>query len=253
MLVLRSLLFAVGQAAFTILVVFPALLMVLVPYHYRHAFLSQWSRLVLGWLALTCNLRYQVIGRENIPAGPAVVLAKHQSAWETIAMQQIFPAQTWVLKRELLWIPVFGWGLALMRPVAIDRTAGKEALRQVIKQGTDRLRQGIWMVVFPEGTRVRPGSRGRYAIGGAMLATKAAAPVVPVAHNAGEFWGKGSFIKRPGTITLSVGPVIPTEGRNAADVNREAEAWIEQEMERISKVKNEACYTSALSDKAPGK
>jgi 1-acyl-sn-glycerol-3-phosphate acyltransferase len=230
---LRSVLFFLGMALSAIAVVAGSLFVFPLPYRFRYRYLSTWSRFNLWWLAVTCKLTYRVEGSENIPAGPAVVLAKHQSAWETLAMQQVFPPQTWVLKRELLWIPIFGWGLALMRPVAIDRSAGKKALRQVIDQGRARLAQGLWMIVFPEGTRTAPGQRGRYAVGGAMLADKAGVPVVPVAHNAGEFWPKSGFLKRPGVIRLVIGPVIPADGRGAGEINREAETWIETTVERL--------------------
>lgn len=178
---------------------------------------------------MTCNLRYEVIGKENIPQTNSIILAKHQSAWETIAMQLIFPTQTWVLKRELLFLPFFGWGLAMTEPVAINRASGKKALRQVIKQGTDRLKRGLWLVIFPEGTRTAFGSKGKYAIGGALLAEKSGFPVVPVAHNAGKYWPKDSFIKYPGTITLSIAPMIDSSQLKAKAINQLAEDWIESQ------------------------
>jgi 1-acyl-sn-glycerol-3-phosphate acyltransferase len=159
-----------------------------------------------------------------------VILAKHQSAWETIAFQQIFPPQTWVLKRELLWIPLFGWALALLRPIAIDRGAGRVAIEQVIEQGRERLQSGIWVVVFPEGTRVAPGTRRRYGIGGAALAAASGYPVVPVAHNAGSFWPRRGFRKRPGMIRVVIGPVIDSHGKTAEEIRRQAEEWIENTM-----------------------
>lgn len=231
--VLRSTLFYLGMFIFTILIVLPGLPLAVLSYPLRFKWLSQWSRLTLWWLGVTCGVHYQVVGRENIPPGPAVVLAKHQSTWETLALQQIFPAQTWVLKRELLWIPIFGWGLALTSPVAIDRKSTKRALRQVIDQGTARLRQGIWMVIFPEGTRTAPGERRKYAVGGALLAEKAGVPVVPVAHNAGYFWPKQGFVKRPGTITVTIGAPIATQGVGAAEINRIVEEWIESRVQEI--------------------
>lgn len=234
MILLRSLLFNLGMMIATVVVALPVPLLLPLPQRARYAYISQWGRFVIWWLRVTCGLDYRVEGSENIPAGPAVILAKHQSAWETIAFQRIFPPQTWVLKRSLLWIPLFGWGLAFTRPVAIDRSAGKKALRQVVEQGKDRLRHGLWMVIFPEGTRVAPGVRGRYAIGGALLAKEAGVPVVPVAHNAGEYWPKRGFLKRPGTITVSIGPVIEPDGRTAAEINRAAETWIEEKMQAIT-------------------
>jgi 1-acyl-sn-glycerol-3-phosphate acyltransferase len=179
-------------------------------------------------------LGVRVEGLEHIPKGNGLILAKHQSAWETIFLQTIFPPQTWVLKRELLWLPIFGWGLALTRPIAIDRAAGKKALRQVINQGIDRLQRGLWVVIFPEGTRTAPGQHQRYAIGGAMLAEKSGYPVVPVCHNAGEFWPKQGFNKQPGTITLVIGEPFSPAGMRAGEINQRVEEWIESTYQRIT-------------------
>ncbi len=234
MLGLRATLFYTGMVLFTLMEVALLPITMLLPYRLRYRVIVQWARATLWWLELTCGLGFRVEGREHIPEGTAIVFAKHQSAWETIAMQMIFPVQTWVLKRELLFIPLFGWGLALTRPVAIDRKAGKKALKQVIEQGTRRLSEGLWLIIFPEGTRVAPGERGKYAVGGALLAEKSGYPVVPVAHNAGEFWPKQGFIKRPGVITLAIGPIIETRGRKASVIMQEAEAWIEGKMAEIT-------------------
>jgi len=202
MILLRSVLFAAIQAAMT--VVFSCLVLLAFPLAPipRYRLIAQWARFITwlsGWLL---GIRYRVEGLEHLPERPAVVLAKHQSAWETIAFQLIFPPLSFVLKRELLRIPFFGWGLALTSPIAIDRNAGRDALRQIEEQGRQRMAQGFWVLVFPEGTRVRPGERGRYQIGGAWLAARTGAPVVPVAHNAGELWPKNAFLKRPGTVTV---------------------------------------------------
>lgn len=235
MLFARSLLFYLGMIT-VLLVMLPLLLLVLpFPYAIRYRFLMQWGRFNIWWLGITCALRYRVEGAENIPAGPAIIMAKHQSAWETFALQKVFPPQTWVLKRSLLWIPIFGWGLALLYVIAIDRAAGRAALHQVVTQGMDRLKRGIWVVIFPEGTRTAPGTRRKYNIGGAVLAEKSGHPVVPVAHNAGEFWSRRSFTKRPGVITIVIGPTIQARGRRAGEINREVEEWIEGTMLRISK------------------
>lgn len=231
---LRAILFYLGIYGFLIVIVGLSPLLLLGPFAWRYYYLTRWGRFVTWWLRVTCNLSFRVEGRENIPDGTAIIMAKHQSAWETIAMQQVFPPQTWVLKRELLWLPVFGWGLALMRPVAIDRKAGKKALKQVIQQGTARLKQGLCLVIFPEGTRTRPGEKKRYAIGGAMLAEKSGYPVIPVCHNAGEFWGKGAFLKHPGTITLVIGKPIDPAGMRATDINEKVATWIESTYQRIT-------------------
>jgi 1-acyl-sn-glycerol-3-phosphate acyltransferase len=186
------------------------------------------------WLAIhLLGIRYRVIGQENIPAGPAVIMSKHQSAWETFGLQVIFPPLSFVLKRELLWIPFLGWGLASIPSIAINRAAGKDALSQVVEQGRARLKEGLWVAVFPEGTRVAPGVRGRYRPGGAFLAKRAGVAVVPVAHNAGEFWRRNAFLKHPGEVVVSIGPPIEVKGVKAEEINRRAKEWIENEMTRL--------------------
>jgi 1-acyl-sn-glycerol-3-phosphate acyltransferase len=231
--VLRSTLYSLLQIIITplyfliILAAFP-----LAPIR-RYRITSGWAHIMLFLLRLICGIRYRVIGAENIPPVPGVVLSKHQSAWETLAFQQIFPPQVWVLKKELLRVPFFGWGLALTSPIAIDRSSRKAALRQIVEQGKDRLKQGFWIIVFPEGTRIAPGKKGKYGIGGAWLATHTGAPVVPVAHNAGEFWGRNSFLKLPGTITVSIGPPIDPADMEPGELNASVESWIEAEMSII--------------------
>lgn len=200
----------------------------------RYRVTSGWAHIMLFLTRVICGVRYRVLGMENIPKTPSIVLSKHQSAWETLAFQQIFPPQVWVLKKELLRIPFFGWGLAMTSPIAINRSSGKAALKQIVQQGKDRLKQGLWIVIFPEGTRVAPGKKGKYGIGGAWLATHTGVSVVPVAHNAGELWGKNSFIKLPGTITVSIGAPIDPAGMKANELNARVEAWIELEVARIS-------------------
>ncbi len=228
MLFLRSLLFALGMWLSTLIIAPLAVFTFPFPFATRYAFISQWARFNLWWLRLTCRLDFDVRGRENIPSGNAIVFCKHQSAWETLALQKIFPPQVWLLKRELLWVPFFGWGLAMLEPIAIDRGAGRKAVEQLVRQGKERLADGRWVVIFPEGTRVPPGQTGRYGIGGAVLAAKSGYPVVPVAHNAGEFWPRRGFIKRPGTISVVVGPAIVSRGKTAEMIKEEAKDWIER-------------------------
>ena len=199
----------------------------------RYRVISGWSRLVVTLASVILGIRWRVEGGEHLPSRPAVILSKHQSAWETMAFQLIFPPQVHVLKRELLWIPFFGWGLALMSPIAIDRRRGVAALRQIARRGRERLAQGFWVVVFPEGTRVAPGSRRPYQLGGAWLAADSGAPIVPVAHNAGLLWPRNAFIKRPGIVTVRIGPAIDAAGRDAHTLNKLAEEWIEQEQEKL--------------------
>ncbi len=234
MLFIRSLLFTLGMVVAA--VVFAPIAMCTFPLRPldRYRVISQWARFIVWWLRITCRLDYRVEGKNNLPHRPAVILAKHQSAWETIGFQMIFPPQVWVVKRELLWIPFFGWGLAMTQPIAINRGAARRALEQVVEQGKDRLSQGRWVVVFPEGTRVAPGQRGRYNSGGALLAVKSGYPIVPVAHNAGEYWPKGGFIKRPGTIRVMVGPMIESRGKSAKEITKQAETWIEQTVDTLT-------------------
>lgn len=232
---LRSLLFALGMLLLTPL--FSVIALLTFPLHplTRSRIIAGWAKSMLWWVRVTCGLKYRVIGAENIPSAPFVILAKHQSAWETLAFQCIFPPVVWVMKRELLKIPFFGWGLAMTSPIAIDRAAGKEALKQITEQGGKRLAQGFCVAVFPEGTRVKPGSRGKYNIGGAFMAVHNGATVLPLAHNAGEFWGKNTFLKYPGTITLSIGKPIHAAGMKAGALNTMVEEWIEGEMQRIAR------------------
>lgn len=230
---IRSFLFAIILALVTIPYALFGILIFWAPPMTRHRLITTWVPIMMWVIRHVLGIRYRVIGRENLPSTPAVVLCKHQSAWETIALQQILPPLCYVLKRELLRVPFFGWGLASIPGIAIDRSAGKDAMSQVVEQGRARLKEGLWVVVFPEGTRVAPGTSRRYKPGGAILAKRAGVPVVPVAHNAGEFWKRNAFIKRPGEIVVSIGPQIPVKGEKAETVNARAEAWIEAEMRRL--------------------
>jgi 1-acyl-sn-glycerol-3-phosphate acyltransferase len=182
-------------------------------------------------------LTHEIQGLEHIPDGAGIVFSKHQSTWETIALQQIFPLQVWVAKRELMWIPFFGWGLALMKCIAIKRGTGRAAIRQLVTQGKARLEQGIWIVIFPEGTRIPAGQKGQYRIGGAILAEHSGFPIVPVAHNGGEYWPRRSFIKRPGVIQVRIGAPITSNGKSAQQVLEEAADWIEARMDEITTLK----------------
>lgn len=229
----RAASFWVGMAVSTTLVALLLLLMIPFPFLVRQRFSRIWPAFNIWWLRVTCGLDYRLEGAENIPQGAAVYLCKHQSAWETVVMEQVLPPMVWVLKRELMWIPVFGWGIATLRPIAINRSRGRQAVEQMLEQGKERLDDGISVVVFPEGTRVAPGQKGKYRIGGALLAEKAGYPVVPIAHNAGYYWPKHGFRKRPGTIRMVIGPAIETEGLSAAQINARAEEWIENKVAEL--------------------
>jgi len=230
---LRSVVFECIRFTLTVFFSFVALLTFPFKPLTRYRIISIWARLVTWSASFICGIGYRVIGRENLPHEASIILAKHQSAWETLAFQSIFPPQVFVVKRSLLKIPFFGWGLAMTSPIAIDRAAGVRALRQTLEQGRDRLGAGWWVTMFPEGTRIRVGERGRYHVGGAWLAAKSDAKIVPVAHNAGTLWGRDAFMKYPGTITVSVGPVIDPKGQKPEQLNKRVENWIEQEVARL--------------------
>ena len=231
---LRSLLFLL-----ILVVVTPpwALLMILcfpLPHRARRYTAVPWVYFAIWLIEHVLGIRHRVIGRENIPDRPAVILAKHQSAWETVVLQEVFPLALFVWKKELKYLPFFGWALAVIPMISIDRGAGKNALLQLVEQGRLRLAQGYPVIIFPEGTRVAPGHHKRYKVGGAHLGVEAGAPVLPVALNSGEFWGRHALVKFPGVVTVSIGPAIDPTGLSAEDVNARAEAWMEAEMRRIS-------------------
>jgi 1-acyl-sn-glycerol-3-phosphate acyltransferase len=228
MQLLRSLVFTSFFLLWTFLyAIFFSVVAGFMPFRARFALARFWGRALLGALRVICGLGYRVEGLERLPAGCHVVLMKHSSSWETFAQTVILPAQAWVLKRELLWIPFIGWGIRLLRSIAIDRGAGGAAVRQMIDQGKQRLAEGVWVVVFPEGTRMPPGETRRYGSGGAAVATAAGALIVPVAHNAAYFWPRRGWLKRPGTIRVVIGPPIATAGREAREINEEAQRFIE--------------------------
>jgi len=230
LLLIRAMLFWFIFLISTIVISLFAIVLRLFPEHWRYSLLVNWNRLNIWSLKVICGLSYRVEGLDNLPTGSAVALVKHQSAWETIALAFILPPQVWVLKKELLRIPFFGWGIAVLNPIAIDRGAGASALDQVVEQGRERLKKGLWVVIYPEGTRSKPGKKRRYKRGGSVLAVEAGFPVVPIAHNAGHFWPKNQFIKLPGIITVRIGPVIGVQGMGAKEINLQAEEWIERQM-----------------------
>ena len=194
----------------------------------------EWGKINLSALGFLCGLGYRVHGLDKLPKETCIVLSKHQSAWETIALRALLPPRhTWVIKRELLWTPLFGWAMAPYRPIAIDRSAGRRAARQLLQEGQKWLEEGRWVVIFPEGTRVAPGERKKYGIGGALLASKTGFPVLPIAHNAGVFWRRRDFKKYPGVIDLVIGDVFETDGMSASEINSRVEDWIESTVAKL--------------------
>jgi 1-acyl-sn-glycerol-3-phosphate acyltransferase len=197
------------------------------PYRGRFELARVWARVILAVLRWTCGVNYRVEGRELIPAGNHVALMKHSSSWETVAQALLLPPQVWVLKRELLWVPVVGWGIRQLRAIAVNRSAGSTAVKEVIEQGSARLAEGEWVVIFPEGTRMPPGETRKYGVSGALLAAEAGKLIIPVAHDAGYYWPRRGLMKRRGTIRVVFGPPILAVGRNPRDTTAEAQAWIE--------------------------
>jgi 1-acyl-sn-glycerol-3-phosphate acyltransferase len=204
------------------------------PYGTQFAIARTWARILLWVLEHLCGLNYVVEGRERIPPGNHIVMSNHTSAWETIAQFLIFPPQVWVLKRELLWIPLIGWGLKLLRPISIDRGAGHRAVNQVVEQGKARLADGLWIIIFPEGTRVVAGESRRYGVSGALLATETHKRVVPLAHNAADFWVRRGIVKKAGTIRVVIGESIDSTGKDPRELNDEVRQSIEAGLAQIA-------------------
>lgn len=214
---------------------FLCLLCAPLPLHWRYRITMGWPRLATWGARVFCGVRWQIEGTENLIDGPAVVLAKHQSAWETLFLPSHLPREVcFVYKRELHRIPFFGWGLALLRMIPIDRAKGKEAFEQVVQIGQKRLDEGRWPILFPEGTRIAPGKMGRFKMGGALLAIRTNSPIIPIAHNAGECWPRHAFTKKPGLITVRIGPPISPEGLTPEALNDKVSAWIEAEMKLLN-------------------
>jgi len=235
---LRSVLYYLGFYPVTVLYAIPCLLLgPLLPFRPRFAMLSSINYFYIAWLRICCGVRVEVVGRENLPtSGAFVAVANHQSEWETLYLQLLIRPQVVVLKRELLKIPFFGWALALLQPIALDRSDRRGALRQLLEQGTARLKGGLPVLIFPQGTRVPAGKLGRMNKGGAMLAASAQVPMVPMVHNAGLFWPGKSFVKYPGTVQLRIGRPIQADGRGVDELHREAAQWMEASMREIGAI-----------------
>lgn len=234
---------------FAITIVLVAAALVLswpLPYRFRFALARTWSRGMLWVGRLTCGLDWVVEGEENLPPGPGVLYIKHSSIFEAYSHIGIFPRQTWVVKKELLWTPMVGWGVATLKCIAINRSAGGKAVKQVIEMGKERLAEGIWVSIFPEGTRMEPGETRRYGVSGAALARDAGCLIVPVAHNARDFFPRNGLPERPGRIRICIGPPVDPSVQDPKETNLIAQAWIESKMAEIS-----AGYKAVASTAAP--
>ena len=234
---IRSLLYLIGMAALTAIFGLLCPVTIIVPYKIRYKFIISWCILNIWWLRLTCGLKHDVIGKENIPDTPCIVMANHQSTWETLAIGTLFPPLTWVVKRELFFIPLFGWGLALTHPIALNRSAGRKAVDQLVEQGKKKLKKGRWILIFPEGTRTPPGTKRKFKAGGSILAAQSGAPIIPVAHNSGNFWARKQLTKKSGTIKVKIGPAIKSNGKTAEQINQEVFNWINKERDALESIK----------------
>ncbi len=235
LLYLRSLLFFVSTTISMLIIGPIVLLLYFFPFGYRYRLAMFWVNLVHWGARFFCGIDYRAEGLQHIPTEENVIyLCKHQSAWETLALFKILPGRlVFVLKRELLWIPVWGWAMSTLKHIAINRQLKKAALQTLIDQGIARLQEGFSVVIFPEGTRIAPGEQRKFNAGGALLAQRSGYPLIPIAHNAGTFWPRNSFLKYPGTITVRIGPLIQSKGRKAQDINQEVAAWINETMQEI--------------------
>ncbi len=233
-LYLGSTLLFIGIFTSATLVGLLILLSMLFPFAVRYKMAGAWCAFVLWMAKIFCGLTYEVAGLENIDANrPAIVLSNHQSAWETLALRHLLPTQVVLLKRSLTWLPIWGWALGTLKPIAIDRENQRAAMRILLEKGTAYLNQGFWVIIFPEGTRTAAREIRKFSAGGALLAQKSGYPVIPVAHNAGDFWPRYSFLKYPGTIKVKIGPAIESKGRKASDINAEAESWIARSIKEM--------------------
>ncbi|MFB9886607.1 lysophospholipid acyltransferase family protein [Balneatrix alpica] len=229
---LRALVFYIGYVLTLIgYSLFCLLVIAWVPYRKRHPYIVAFNRFYLWWLRWTCGVRYRLEGVEHLPMeGAFVMISNHQSEWETFFLQTLPRPLVTVLKKELLSVPFFGWALRLLRPIAIDRSQKTNALKQILRQGKERLEAGEGLLIFPEGTRLDPGAEGSFSKGGASLACMAKVPLLPVVHNAGEHWPNKRFLKVPGEIVVRIGAPISTEGRKVDEVHEQAVGWITQHM-----------------------
>ena len=230
---LGSIVFTFLFFAITALFAVAVLLGFWIPYPARYGYARNWGRILLWLLRVLCRLDYRVSGLEHLPPGIHVSMWKHSSTWETFAQAVIFPPQAWVLKREIMWIPIVGWATHFMRPIAIDRGSGAAAVNRVVAQGKERLQSGLWVLIFPEGTRTAEGEVRKSGVSGALLATRAGCKVVPVAHNAGNFWPRRGWVKKSGTISVVIGPAIDAAGRDPRAINEDVRAWIEGAMKTM--------------------
>lgn len=226
MLYIRSALFSLGMIISTCLWVIPCIVARLFPYRICFAIVSAWCTFNVVWARICCGIRYEISGLENVPKKACVIMSNHQSTWETLAYPSIFPTLTWVIKKELLYVPFFGWGIASTQPIALDRKQGKKAMRQLIDDGACKLGLGRFILIFPEGTRIPYEEERPLKVGGFVLAKESKADILPVAHDAGRLWPRKSFIKTPGTIRLHIGKPLSTQDHSAEEIREQYAQWL---------------------------
>ena len=233
MLFLRSLLYFIGSIISVILISFCSIFLIFSNYEVRYRILSKWAVFCIWWLKVTLNISFKVIGTENIDKPPFIIVSNHQSTWETLGFQTILPPHTWVLKKELLWIPIFGWAISLLKPIIIDRGDKLKAIKKVITQGKDRLNKGISVVIFPEGTRQPVTKLGDYQNGAVAIAKGSGYDILPIYHDAGKLWPKGSFIKKPGVITVTIGKPMSSSNGSTAEITDNIRNWALEQSRKI--------------------
>jgi len=238
MQLIRSLLYTTWLFVGTLLYAVVVLVLAWLPPKQLYAVANNWARVQLWMLKALCGLIYLVEGKENIPPGAHISMWKHSSAWETIAQAAIFPPQAWVLKRELTWIPLVGWALRCLQPIAINRKAGASAVNQVVEQGKKRLAEGLWILIFPEGTRVAPGETRKYGISGSLLASRAGVKIIPVVHTAGFYWPRRGWVKRAGVIRVVIGQAIDATGRDPRELNEQVRTWIDTRLASLAETES---------------
>ena len=227
MRLLRSILFFLGLFISTVLYAIPCVIVRVLPYKYCFAFVSSWCAFNVFWLRVTCGINYQVSGLENIPENPCVIMSNHQSTWETLTFPGIFPTLTWVIKKELLYIPLFGWGIASVQPIALNRKQGKKAIQQLISDGKEKLAMGRYVLIFPEGTRTPYEDQRPLKVGGFLLAKKSGVPILPVAHDSGRLWPRKKFTKRAGTVNIRIGKPISTDQYSPEKLRDQYSDWLQ--------------------------
>lgn len=231
-LALRSTVFLIVFVLSVVIFCVPVICTIVLPVRKRYEFVNLWPQFNLWWLKVCCNIDHEVRGLENI-VEPAIIFSKHQSTWETLALKTLFPHAVYVAKRELLWVPFFGWAFAVLEYININRSAGRKVMPQLIEQARDRLSKGFSITIFPEGTRTPVGADPAYKVGGAAIAVETGTHILPVAHNAGLYWPRHGFIKKPGTVIISIGPRIEPATMSAEQLRDKARVWIEDEVKKL--------------------